>query len=220
MTQAGGALDPGLVRDFHGWLAERGGRFFVMYGQTEAAPRVAVLPSADLPEKCGSVGLAMLSGRITIVATSDESGLSDGREAGEVCYSGPNVMMGYAHARADLARGDEMSGTFATGDLGYLDADGFLYLCGRKSRTVSFHGTHINLDQIEALLNTFLPTAAAIIKNDLLYIYAEGQPHAQDWRIHQAISTHFNIPGRKIEISRVEALPLTPNGKIDYRRLE
>ncbi len=61
-----------------------GGRMFVMYGQTEAAPRMATLPSELVPDKPGSVGPALPGGQFT----------SHG--GGEIVYHGPNVMMGYA----------------------------------------------------------------------------------------------------------------------------
>ena len=70
-TQAGGALDLRVQTKIRDWATQRGGQFFVMYGQTEAAPRMATLQHADHARKAGSVGVALDGGRFSIV---DESG--------------------------------------------------------------------------------------------------------------------------------------------------
>ena len=59
LTQAGGRLRTDLVTDFHGRMATVGGRMYVMYGQTEAGPRMATLPADRLAEKLGSAGAAV-----------------------------------------------------------------------------------------------------------------------------------------------------------------
>ena len=107
-TQAGGALDLRVQTKIRDWATQRGGRFFVMYGQTEAAPRMATLHHADHARKAGSVGVALDGGRFSIV---DESGAPAPADVvGTVVYEGPNVMQGYAVSRADLGKGDEMNG--------------------------------------------------------------------------------------------------------------
>src|SRR5450759_5068080 len=75
-------------------------------------------------ERVGSCGVALTDGHLQVV-DSDEV-LPVG-QTGEVVYRGPNVMLGYAEARADLVAGDVTGGVLHTGDLGRLDADGFLY---------------------------------------------------------------------------------------------
>ena len=70
-TQAGGALDLRVQKKIHEWAAQRGGQFFVMYGQTEASPRMTTLQHADFATKSGSVGAALAGGRLSIL---DESG--------------------------------------------------------------------------------------------------------------------------------------------------
>lgn len=56
LTQAGGKLPEALHLEFADWAARTGRRFFVMYGQTEAAPRMGYLPAERAVEKCGSMG--------------------------------------------------------------------------------------------------------------------------------------------------------------------
>ena len=105
-TQAGGALDLRIQTKIHEWATLRGGQFFVMYGQTEASPRMATLQHADFSRKAGSVGVALAGGRLSIV--DDKGAPLPADTIGTVVYEGPNVMLGYAMSRCDLGKGDEM----------------------------------------------------------------------------------------------------------------
>ncbi len=71
MTQAGGKLSPELHREFAGFAQASGRRFFVMYGQAEATARISYLPHELSVEKCGSIGIAIPGGELSLV---DEQG--------------------------------------------------------------------------------------------------------------------------------------------------
>ncbi|MBU2667559.1 AMP-binding protein [Actinoplanes bogorensis] len=202
LTQAGGRLRTDRVTDFAQRMATVGGKFYVMYGQTEAAPRMATLPPERLDEKLGSVGLALPGGTFTI-------------EDDEVVYRGPNVMMGYADTAADLALGDVQGGALHTGDLGRVDDEGFLFITGRRKRMAKVFGVRINLDDVE---KNFPVTAVA--GDDKLCVFAEGisddEARGLRTKIAEWLGTHFS----GVEVRTVDALPLLPNGKVDYRALE
>ena len=133
LTQAGGALDPELRQEVRDFIQATGGRFFVLYGQTEAAPRMTTLQHEDFPAAPRSVGTALPGCRIEI-RDPDANGY------GEVVFYGPNVMLGYAESRDDLAHGDEMGGRLPTGDIGGLDDSGRLTLTGRVKRMGKLYG--------------------------------------------------------------------------------
>ncbi|HWS33964.1 MAG TPA: AMP-binding protein [Actinoplanes sp.] len=195
LTQAGGRLRTELVTEF----AAKTDRFFVMYGQTEAAPRMACLPFDRLTEKLGSAGVAMPGGTFTI-------------EDGEVVYRGPNVMMGYAETAADLIRGDDQGGVLRTGDLGRLDEDGFLFITGRLKRIAKVFGVRINLDDVEREF-----PVAAVAGDDKLHVFTrEADTRALRTKISEWLGTHFT----GVDVRTIEAVPLLPNGKTDYRALE
>jgi acyl-CoA synthetase (AMP-forming)/AMP-acid ligase II len=138
-------------------MAERHGRLVVMYGQTEATARMAFVPPDRLQAKLGSAGIAIPAGRLRIEVDEDGRGLAPG--SGEGVYEGPNVMLGYSVGAADLGRGDELNGVLRTGDLGYLDADGFLFLVGRSKRIAKVFGLRVNLDEVETALRGHVPAA-------------------------------------------------------------
>jgi len=211
MTQAGGKLDPAEIEYFHEIMQARGGRFFVMYGQTEAAPRMTTLAHHDIPAKRGSVGKPMPSGRVSIRPTPQ---VAEG--LGEICYAGPNVMMGYAEHRQDLAAGDEMQGVLATGDLGYLDDDGFLYVCGRLKRIAKVAGTRVNLDDVERVARSY-GQSAAVEDAGKIVVYSTSSEPAE--RIRTGLLEAIRIYPNLLRVVQVPELPLLSSGKIDYQKL-
>ncbi|HEY8584414.1 MAG TPA: AMP-binding protein [Capillimicrobium sp.] len=193
MTQAGGRLDPEIALRH----AEQR-RFFVMYGQTEATARIAYVPPERLREKAGSIGIAIPGGALRV------------GEGDELVYSGPNVMMGYATQRADLARGDELHGVLPTGDLGAVDADGFFSVTGRLKRIAKVFGQRVNLDEVEAAVDG---PAGAVAAEDAIDVYAERGADAR------TLARRFRVPPRAIRVHEVEALPVKASGKVDYAAL-
>ena len=112
--------------------------FFVMYGQTEASPRMTYI-NLTKTNKINSIGKPLMGGKIEIVKN-------------EILYYGKNVSLGYATNVKDLYKGDENKGKLFTGDLGKKDKNGFIYITGRKKRISKLFGLRINLDDIEAQL--------------------------------------------------------------------
>ena len=217
LTQAGGKLDAASVFHFHEQMAGRGGKFFVMYGQTEACARIAILPHENLPGKLGSAGQAAPGGRLSIEA--DQGTPAKTGDPGEIVYSGPNVMMGYANSREDLARGDEMQGCLRTGDAGYLDSDGCLFITGRLKRDAKVFGLRLNLDEVEQMLRERGP-AAVISRDEKLLVYCEyGDEHLfAEYR--RELAARLKIHFGALEFRRIPELPLHANGKVDYQKLQ
>jgi len=215
MQQAGGALDRHLTRVYADHMAARGGRFFVMYGQTEATARMTYVPPERLADKIGSAGIAIAEGALTIDTQTPGSGPG----AGEVVYRGPNVMLGYVTRPEDLAQGDELGGILRTGDIGYLDADGFLFLTGRSKRIAKVTGRRVNLDEVETLLREHGP-AAVVADDDVILGFCafDGGVSLDDIRI--AVARQLRIHRTAIELRQVLDLPISTSGKIDYTEVE
>ena len=216
-TQAGGALDLRVQTKIREWAAQRGGQFFVMYGQTEASPRMATLRHEDHSRKAGSVGVALAGGRFSIV---DENGAPLPAEAvGTVVYEGPNVMLGYAMSRADLGKGDEMNGRLETGDLGRLDAEGFLYLTGRTKRFAKIAGYRLGLDEIEQELFAVCPVACLDLGEKIAVAHEQEQDAALKARVRELADT-YKVPSSSFALRKIAQIPRAASGKIDYARLK
>lgn len=214
LTQAGGKLAPELVSEFHALAERRRGRFFVMYGQTEATARIAVLPHAEVPARSGSAGLPIPGGAFQ-VQTKDGRVTVEPNVSGEVLYCGPNVMLGYATTRADLALGDEMRGRLPTGDLGHLDEDGYLYVSARLKREAKVAGHRINLDEVEGLLKMRGPTAA-IAGPEKILIFCEWGSSALFGQALKELAERMRFSQHAFEFRRIPVLPVTSSGKVDY----
>ncbi|MGH3457730.1 AMP-binding protein [Aeromicrobium sp.] len=211
VTQAGGSMSRERTRVLAEALKSRGIRLNVMYGQTEAAPRISCLSVTGQPEKIGSVGRAIDGGELMIDA--GEVG------EGEVAYRGPNVMMGYASDVSDLCLGDVQGDTLRTGDLGFLDDEGFLYITGRMKRIAKLFGLRLNLDEIEAMVQG-LGQCAAVNIGDTLYVHHLSTDESAVTTAQQHLEKVLKLPPQAITFQRLDVFPTLGNDKIDYRRLE
>jgi acyl-CoA synthetase (AMP-forming)/AMP-acid ligase II len=216
-TQAGGALDLRVQTKIRDWATQRDGRFYVMYGQTEASPRMATLQHADHIRKAGSVGVALAGGQFSIV---DDHGAPLPADAvGTVVYEGPNVMSGYALSRADLDKGDEMKGRLETGDLGRLDAEGFLYLTGRTKRFAKIAGYRLGLDEIERELFAVCPVACLDLGEKIAVAHEQESETALKARVRE-LADSYKVPSSSFALRKVTQIPRASSGKIDYARLK
>jgi long-chain acyl-CoA synthetase len=219
LTQAGGHLSLESRGKAHRFMDDRGGRFYVMYGQTEAAPRIATLDHEDFPRFGGTVGKAIPGGRLVI---RDEAGADLGADQeGYVWYEGPNVMMGYAESNADLARGDELGGVLSTGDIGQLSADGHLTITGRAKRMGKVYGLRVNLDEIERFVKTVNEASAVVQSGQKVRVFLAGQgAAAASDSLRSHFAEHFTLPLAAYEFRVIDSMPATVRGKTDYRLLE
>jgi acyl-CoA synthetase (AMP-forming)/AMP-acid ligase II len=221
LTQAGGHLRVELREKAYRYMHDRGGRFYVMYGQTEAAPRITTLDHEKFLDHRESVGRVIPGGCLII---RDEAGLvlPAGRE-GIVWYEGPNVMMGYAESIDDLARGDELSGVLATGDIGRLTDDGHLTITGRVKRMGKIYGLRVNLDEIERLAKVVHAQSAVVQQGEKITVVMvasleEGPALIEKVRVEFA--RRFTVPATAYQFKLVEEIPTTSRGKVDYQRLQ
>lgn len=118
------------------------------YGLTEAASQVATLPPDETLSKPGSAGHPLLPTRIRIDA---DGRAAAAHEIGEILVAGPTVMLGYAGRPDETARALH-GGWLNTGDLGYLDADGCLYVVDRRDDLIVTGGENVYPAEVEAVL--------------------------------------------------------------------
>jgi long-chain acyl-CoA synthetase len=119
------------------------------YGLTEAAPVVSVNPRYGT-HKPGTVGLPLPG--IDVKITDDDEQELETYEIGEVCVQGDNVMVGYYKQPEATAEAFTADGWLKTGDLGFLDSDGYLTLVDRKKDLIISKGLNIYPQEVELAL--------------------------------------------------------------------
>ncbi len=133
-------LDPEVEKGYN----DLGIRMLQGYGLTETAPIVSA--GTDKKYKLGSVGPIFPSLEVRI-ANPDEDGI------GEIQVKGPSVMIGY-YENEEANKESFVDGWFRTGDLGYLDNEGFLFISGRKKSVIVLkNGKNIFPEELENLVN-------------------------------------------------------------------
>lgn len=140
------AISPQIYRDFE----DMGLTILQGYGMTECTPLISGTPQKAEREryrKAGSVGVTVSTGE-TKVINKDESGI------GEILYRGPNVMKGYYNMPEATAEVIDEEGWLHTGDLGFIDPQGWIYLTGRvKNVIVTATGENVYPEEIEEFVN-------------------------------------------------------------------
>lgn len=222
VAQAGAAMSTALVDKLR--LALPQVQIFIMYGQTEATARLSYVPPDRLADKPGSAGIPIPGVEMEI---RDEQRRPLGpRETGDVWVRGPNVMQGYWRDEA-ATRAALVDGWLKTGDIGYLDDEGFLFLAGRRSDIIKTGAHRVHPGEIEEViagLAGVAEVAVAGIDDELLgqTIAAWVVPEpGLDISIERVKARCRDmLPGYKIprQVQIVATLPRTASGKL--RRTE
>jgi long-chain acyl-CoA synthetase len=193
------------------------------YGATELSPAVSLnMPETNRP---ASVGRPLPE--VTVTIRGDDGSICSISEIGEVCVEGPNVMLGYLNDPEATAK-KIRKGVLYTGDKGFLDADGYLYLSGRADEMVKVGGEKVYPVELENAIERIegVEEAAVIALPDskhglLLHAFVKRKPGAQlDETMLRAacreILEPYKIPRT---FTFVDSLPRTMSGKTDKRSL-
>ena len=143
-------------------------KIFVMYGQTEASARLSYLEPRMLDDKRGSVGQAIPG--VTLRVVDENGAIVAPGEIGEIIASGDNIMPGYwknEEATLEVLK----DGWLCTGDLATVDADGYIYIKGRKDDMIKFMGHRISPVEIESAVNSF----EGVLESAVVAVTVAGQ---------------------------------------------
>jgi fatty-acyl-CoA synthase len=217
----GASVPPSLLRQ----VQARGIPMLQGYSLTEASAAATMLPGHDATRKIGSAGLAIPHGKIAVVHEDDRP--CPPGVVGEITVQGPQVMAGYWNnpvASADTLRG----GWLHTGDLGYLDDEGYLYVVDRAKDMLISGGLNVYPAEIERLL-TGLPGVVelAVIgvpdttwgETPAVVAYTGGAPlePSQVLDACEGVLADYKLP--RYLVVRDEPLPRNMSGKVLKRDL-
>jgi long-chain acyl-CoA synthetase len=218
ITQAGGAMPPSNIQKLQKLLPHV--NIYIMYGQTEATARITYLEPSMLNSKMGSIGKPLHG---LIVEIRDNLGLKlDAGVEGQLYVSGPSIMKGY-WGDESLTSSVMDNGFLRTGDIGYMDSDGYIYLTGRLSDMIKVGGNRISPLEVEEIitrLDGIEEVAASGVDDEMLgqvvkvTVVRSADSHITEMQIkafcRQQLA-QYKIP-KFIEF--VEQLPKTSSGKV------
>jgi acyl-CoA synthetase (AMP-forming)/AMP-acid ligase II len=195
------------------------------YGMTEASPVLHIRPVPEGMERPGSIGVlvANTDAQIVDVASSQPLGV---RQEGEIWARGPQVMIGYLHNEAATRATIDVEGWLHTGDIGYVDEDGYFYVVDRLKELIKYKGYQVAPAELEATLISHPAVAdAAVIgvrdeeagEAPKAFVVKRGEVSADDllaW-VAERVAPYKRI--RHLEF--VDAVPKSASGKILRRVL-
>ena len=218
-SQAGGHMALSIKQDLRKALPSHT-KIYIMYGATEASARLTYLDPDFFNQKIRSIGKPIPDVSISIL---DEDGMEvpDGQE-GELVASGPNIMRGYWKDPEETARVLTKNG-YHTGDIGYRDSDGFLFIKRRKDGLIKTGGHRVNPTEIEDVLmatNQLIETTVVGIPDKLMgkKLIALAVPKNEECSSTLLMEAcikalpKYKWPG---DIIFIRMLPKNANGKID-----
>lgn len=210
MTSGGAKLDPEVARSFLRW----GFNIIEGYGLTETSPVVTFNPVGSVT--IGSVGKPLFGVKVKIV-NSDED------KIGEIAVKGDNVMLGY-YRNQELSKKVLRDGWFFTGDLGFIDKKGYLYITGRSDEIIILpSGKKINPEKIEAhyLKSRYIKDICVFYvkaKDRQGHLFAVVVPDEEYLRRNKHININFKIrweldgfSQRLPDYQRIKGFVLTQN---------
>lgn len=221
VLQAGGRLAPEQVDEVRQRLP--GVDFHVMYGQTEATSRITSLPPEHISSHRGSVGQALQNLRVRIVDDSRQE--LPPMECGAIEVSGPSVCAGYWDD-PDTSRQRFPDAWLRTGDRGWLDAEGFLWIDGRNEDFLKIRGRRVSFIEIEgvvqqvagvhevAVLSVADPEAGEV---PVIFVVPVAESNVDELadRVRQVLPLVWTC--RDVRV--ISSLPVTSRGKLDRNAL-
>jgi long-chain acyl-CoA synthetase len=206
VNQAGGKLEPELTKHFINYFSHKNIYYYTMYGATEASPRISYVPYKMALEKLGTVGIPIDIGKFSTDA-------DDGVSEGELIYEGPNVCLGYARNREDLLLGNENNQVLYTGDIGFIDSDGYATIIGRKKRFVKVSGISVNLDSLESIAKNISDNSVVVGKDDkILVLTTDNKTNFLKQKILEKVTFHNTV----LQVKKISEIYLNSSGKPDY----
>ena len=199
----------------------RGVQFCQGYGLTETAPFGSFLGPDKSLDKLGSAGLPSVLTELRIV-DADNRPLPP-QERGEVCIRGPNIMKGYWNRPEATAAAIDNEGWFHSGDIGYLDDEGYLFICDRVKDMVISGGENVYPAEVESVLfeHPAISEVAVIGLPDdkwgeaVTAVAALNANHSLTLEELRAFAdkklARYKLP---LRLHLVEALPRNPAGKV------
>ena len=233
----GDTMNEGLIHRLEEFRKEHNMKYPLAQGYGMSELSAAATFCVNRVYKEGSVGIPSLGLTVSVFDPETGKEMSYG-EIGEVCVTGPTMMKGYFNKPEETAhvmrKHDDGLVWIHSGDLGYMDEDGFLYIKGRIKRMITrFDGHKVFPVNLESMITEMVDVrSCAVVGTDdrehsqgqypmaLVEVRKGADVEAVCKKIYDYCQQHAEERGRPVAVIPVEFLPLTPMGKVDNKKLE
>jgi long-chain acyl-CoA synthetase len=206
------------------WLEKTGCAIIEAYGLSETSPAATCNP-VDADGWTGSIGVPMPNTEITLL--DDEGQVVPTGEPGEICIRGPQVMAGYWQRPDETAKVMTAEGFFRSGDIGVMDARGYLKIVDRKKDMILVSGFNVYPNEIEDVLSQHpgvLEAAAIGVPDEqsgeaVKVVVVKRDPALSEESVRQWCENQLTGYKRPRVVEFRTELPKTPVGKILRREL-
>lgn len=219
ITQAGGKLKAEIKSYFFDYCLKNTISFFVMYGQTEASPRMSYITFPDLLEAPESIGQGLTDCKL-FLKNEENQEINIPNVAGELHANGNNIAMGYAYSYLDLSNNDEFQGTLGTGDIAYFDNQKRFFIVGRSSRFVKIFGNRISLDDVQNYVNELGFESVCTGNDFFIKVGCINISISEKKILKKKLMGKLNISGNVIKIFYLKKIDRTSSGKIAYSEID
>ena len=218
LTQAGGKLNSSLTDYVQQLASSLQKPVYLMYGQTEATARIAYLPPEFIQQYADCIGVAIPEGELLLRHPVTKALITGDLREGELCYRGPNVMLGYASCADDLTSRTVLT-ELSTGDLAERLPNGLYRIVGRLSRFLKIQGKRLQLDHLEQQLSALVDPVCCTGNDELLVVAYTQQEPALAEQLQQLLREQLQLHPALYKVLQLDALPALSNGKADYQAL-
>ncbi|KAK9120492.1 hypothetical protein Syun_018109 [Stephania yunnanensis] len=195
------------------------------YGMTEAGPVLSMCPAfakRPLPSKSGSCGTVVRNAELKIVDPETGSSLPH-NQRGEICIRGPQIMKGYLNDPEATKNTIDVEGWLHTGDIGYVDEDGEVFIVDRVKELIKFKGFQVPPAELEALLisHPSITDAAVVPQKDptagevpVAFVVRSNDIDLTEEAVKELIAKQVVFYKRLHKVFFVHSIPKSPSGKI------
>ncbi|KAK8713266.1 hypothetical protein V6N13_148488 [Hibiscus sabdariffa] len=195
------------------------------YGMTEAGPVLSMclgFAKQPFPTKSGSCGTVVRNAELKVI--DPETGCSLGHnQPGEICIRGSQIMKGYLNDSAATAATIDVEGWLHTGDIGYVDDDGEIFIVDRVKEIIKFKGFQVPPAELESLLvsHPSIADAAVVPQKDevagevpVAFVVRSNGFELTEEAVKEFIAKQVVFYKRLHKVHFVHAIPKSPSGKI------
>lgn len=220
ITQAGGPLSEEIYNKVNNFSSKNKSKFFIMYGQTEASPRMSYLIANKLIYKKGMIGKPIKGGKFHI-SDKYKKEIKIPNKVGKLHYQGANVFLGYANSTRQMNKKSNLQNKIIldTGDLAKFDDNKNYYIVGRESSFIKLLDKRVNLEEISDLIKKHNQEIICTYENKKINIWYTNKNLDKSFVLN-IIKKYTSLVSKNFNFLHIKEFPKNSSGKVLFKELK